>query len=275
MKKLFFLAMIFGAGLITGILVRGDHALATCADQSTHKVGDTNADGQVNITDAIYLLQVLFDNPEGCQVALLGSPLPATGQTQCYTAGVEEAECIDASYPGQDGFYRAGCPMEGRFTSGAEGIVTDNCTGLHWQQGTALPAPDLDPEQDGTVTWAQALQYCDRLLFLNDGTWTVDEDEAARPEHGGIRFDDWRLPNVHELHSILNYDLPTNFDPQAFSIAGTGWFWTSTTSLKGTSTALCVLFGEPYTRGPDDGQGPVSVGYKEMALTYVRAVRGP
>jgi hypothetical protein len=54
------------------------------------------------------------------------------------------------------------------------GTVTDTDTGLMWQKATAT----------GTYTWEQALQYCESLNLAG--------------------YNDWRLPNKNELHSIVD-----------------------------------------------------------------------
>ena len=55
------------------------------------------------------------------------------------------------------------------YIDNGDGTVTDNGTGLMWQQATA----------PGTYTWEQALVYCENLDLAN--------------------HTDWRLPTVKEL----------------------------------------------------------------------------
>ncbi|MGK5092170.1 DUF1566 domain-containing protein [Deltaproteobacteria bacterium TL4] len=63
------------------------------------------------------------------------------------------------------------------FTDNGNSTVTDHRTGLIWQQ-----------QDDGiTITWEQALSYCEALTF------------------GGSSA--WRLPNVKELKFIANMTL--------------------------------------------------------------------
>jgi hypothetical protein len=54
--------------------------------------------------------------------------------------------------------------------------VTDNLTGLMWTKNANLA---------GTKNWSDALTYCNSL------------------DHGG--YTDWRLPNIRELHSLIDY----------------------------------------------------------------------
>jgi hypothetical protein len=96
--------------------------------------GDVNGDGTIDISDAIYLLESLFLGGEApvpieCPPPVVKG-LPATGQTKCYDSAGNEIDCTSADFPGQDGFYQAGCPSEGRFVDNDDGTVTDKCTGL-------------------------------------------------------------------------------------------------------------------------------------------------
>ena len=67
-----------------------------------------------------------------------------------------------------------------------DGTVTDTCLGLTWQQDT------LDTDGDGFLYLPQ-----DGLL------WQDAMDYAADLEFSG--HDDWRLPSVYELFSIVEY----------------------------------------------------------------------
>ena len=182
--------------------------------------GDVNGDAAIDIGDAITILRYLFASgpePEAveCSGEIVGGPLPATGQTRCYSgvSDFEEIDCASAEYPGQDGFYQKGCPMEGRFVDNGNGTVTDNCTGLTWQQARE-PGPGR--------TWAEALEYCEYL------------------ELGGKT--DWRLPNVRELQSIVDYG---RWDPAidpVFSVVSDFWYWSSSSRVDDPTYAWSVSF---------------------------------
>ena len=111
-------------------------------------------------------------------IECIGSSLPATGQTTCYDTEGNVINCGSAEWPGQDGFYQAGCPSAGRFVDNGDGTVTDSCTGLVWQKDTADINGDGTIDLDDELTWQDALKYCDGLSFAG--------------------HDDWRLPNVRE-----------------------------------------------------------------------------
>jgi hypothetical protein len=114
------------------------------------------------------------------------------------------------------------------------GTVTDNRTGLTWQQG-----------EPGAMTWGSALSYCEGRSL------------------GG--HSDWRLPNIRELASLTDdtrYSpaIDTSFFPNAYASG----YWSSTTCAYGPYIACVVDF---------DG-GDVSYGYKDLGSYYVRCVRG-
>jgi hypothetical protein len=183
--------------------------------------------------------------------------LPATGQTKCYDAVGAEIACDSAGYPGQDGFYQEGCPTKDRFIVNDGGTpgdtrddtVTDTCTGLMWQRETADVSGDgtIDPEYPGTdrLNWQGALKYCDSLSFAG--------------------HDDWRLPNVRELESIVDYG---RFNPSIYLIFGalSDWYWSSSSHVYDPIYAWLVDFF--------DGSGFF---YDDKDYRYfVRAVRsGP
>jgi len=199
--------------------------------------GDVNGDGAIDIADAVSILTYLFAGgrgPEAIEGSGGGGVLPATGQTRCYM-GVSpwsEIDCASAEYPGQDGFYQKGCAMEGRFVDNGDGTVTDNCTGLTWQKDTAA----------GKYTWPEALQYCEDL------------------ELGGKT--DWRLPNVRELQSIVDYGRYGPAIDPVFS-AESSWYWSSSSLVGSPDLAWFVYFN----------LGLVDYGFKSYH-DYVRAVRG-
>jgi uncharacterized coiled-coil protein SlyX len=267
--------------------------------RETRVPGDVNCDGEIDISDAVFVLVYLFsgtaeapcplaDRPElvarvselEAEVALQATviaekdaeiaqmaaenvalqteleallrrpSLPATGQTKCYDTAGTEIPCDNPDFPGQDGFYRAGCATEGRFTDNEDGTVTDSCTGLMWQKNTAIPtAADFTdgyrPEPDGRLNWRHSLLYCENLTLAG--------------------HDDWRVPNMRELQSIVNCEhrFPA-IDPVLG--AASGWHWSSSSNV-----ALCE-----FTWIVDffDGHVYDSSGNKGSGLYFVRAIRG-
>lgn len=121
-------------------------------------------------------------------------------------------------------------------------IVEDKYTGLTWQ-GCISDGPYCIGGAPYYFNWADALSYCENLVWSG--------------------YNDWRLPNVFELSSIVDdrQDDPA-VDPRAFpgivgAIHGDDWieqvfYWTSTTYLGQSSVHWCVGFYEG-TNGPASG----------------------
>ena len=124
-------------------------------------------------------------------------------------------------------------PSQNLVDNGNE-TVTDNRTGLMWQQG--------EPEY---MTWSSALSYCEGLSL------------------GG--YSDWRLPNVKEIESLTDdarYDpaIDINFFPNAYAFS----YWSSATNVGFPSCAWRVVF----STGGIEGDG-----YKDSYFR-LRCVRG-
>jgi hypothetical protein len=66
-----------------------------------------------------------------------------------------------------------GCPDVSRFTDNGDGTISDSVTGLMWQKG-----------ENERMDWYDALNACQEM------------------DLGG--YQDWRLPNIKELNTILN-----------------------------------------------------------------------
>ena len=171
-----------------------------------------------------------------------GSPgsltLSKTGQTICYDASGATIIC---SGTGQDGELKTGAAWPSpRFTANADQSVTDNLTGLSWSKN-ANPAA-------GTKTWQQALDY---IKTLNSGNY--------------LGHNDWRLPNINELKSMLNMGQAisaTWLNGQGFSNVQSNLYWSGTSSAISTNSAWLVYLGH-------DG---VLNGYKSGS-SYVWPVR--
>jgi len=217
--------------------------------------GDVNGDGTIDISDGVYILNWLFlggKDPVAieCPQPEVKGP-PATGQTKC--CGIvgdnwtEEVPCDQAACQGQDGQYAAGCPSEGRFVDNGDGTVTDNCTGLMWQKDTAdVNGDGLIDENDGTL-------LCDALAYSEGLTLAGHSD--------------WRLPNVRELQSIVDYGrLYPAIDPVFGGVSDN--YMSSTTYVLVPGYPRFVSFHDGSISGSFFGMTP------SVLRAYVRAVRG-
>jgi Protein of unknown function (DUF1566) len=125
------------------------------------------------------------------------------------------AACLDPDWaewpmPSSQADVTAGAPNLESYTDNGDGTVTDNVTGLMWQQATAA----------GTYTWASAVAYCPTLTL------------------GGRT--DWRLPTRIELVSIVDFGTVSPAINIAFfpGTAATGdLYWSSTTAVLASASA--------------------------------------
>lgn len=153
-------------------------------------------------------------------------------------APVSKTETSTSYETGDDGELQIGITWPNpRFTDNGDDTITDNLTGLIWLKNA---------DRFGGRMWAAALCECNNLYA--DG---VDLKDGSVPG-------DWRLPNIRELHSLINYGFN---DPALPDIAGTGqWtegnpftnvrtfpYWSSTTSVSFPSGAWKVGFITGFT----------------------------
>ena len=109
-----------------------------------------------------------------------------TGQTACYDA-TSSMTCPSSgqTFFGQDSQFAGHQPS---YTLSTDGLtVLDNVTGLTWQK-----SPDTNG--DGTI------DSLDKMTFAEAQARPADLN-AAR--YGG--YDDWRLPTIKELYSLINF----------------------------------------------------------------------
>ena len=121
-----------------------------------------------------------------------------------------------------------------RFVINADGTVTDNQTGLMWQQRSS-----------GSMNWQNALSYCESLVLAG--------------------YSDWRLPSAKELASILDFSrYSPAIDDSAFLGTFAEKYWSSSSIANQLGNAWCFDF--------DDGTFWHLE--EKSTNQYVRAVRG-
>lgn len=152
------------------------------------------------------------------------------------------------SHPGRSGrtkryyvMYVRGNTAYGKnqFHDNGDGTITDGATGLTWMKRDSghLKAGE---NRDGKLNWEQALHWAENLEYAGHS--------------------DWRLPNVKELQSIVDYTRSPStsksaaMDPifEVTSIANEGgkkdypFYWSSTTHtrLHSGAAASYVAFGQ-------------------------------
>jgi hypothetical protein len=231
MKRVLPLVLVAGAAFLFGHFLRAPMPQAGAAGGAVPLSGDANGDGKVDISDGIYIINNQFrGGPAPVPIVCPPMGLPATGQTKCYDEVGNEIDCTSADFPGQDGFHQAGCPGEGRFVDNGDGTVTDTCTGLMWQKDTAdVNGNGSIGDEDG-LDWQAALKHCESLSYAG--------------------HDDWRLPNVRELQSILHYGRGGPAIDPVFG-ALSAYYWSSSVVADVPGYSWLVQFGVGYINAID------------------------
>ncbi len=194
----------------------------------------------------------------------LSYPIVDSGQQEDYDAGgaVISPQAGDALY-GQDGDYAGNQPG---FQDNGNGTVTDLVTGLMWQQDSVTP---------GKMGFEAAKTYADALTL------------------GG--YDDWRLPTIKELYSLIDFRgvtgtdetnatpyIDTNYFEFVYGDVDAGerhidaQYWSSTEYLSTTMQGDATVFGVNFADGRIKGypkQKPAQLGGGDFT-EFVRCVRG-
>jgi len=172
-------------------------------------------------------LQEIYDKQDATHqlveaLASRSAGVPKTGQTNSYLVG-------------DDGFYTKGVAWpDSRFTVQADtNCVTDNLTGLVWARNANM---------GGAMAWSNAIVYCEALNY------------------GGQT--DWRLPNVRELLSLIDYGCYNPALPSGHPFTGvrSSIYWSSS-ACEGDPWYVYLYYGD------------VNAGYK-TDTHYVWPVRG-
>lgn len=161
------------------------------AQRSDPKAGDPNdyPTGKGPQGDAIRIynyIRLVRDAGSAVDFAVVDS-----GQTKCYSNINSEITCPSPgeAFYGQDAQHTGNVP---NFTDNGNGTVTDNITGLMWQQ-----SPDTDG--DGDIDANDKLSY--------------DEAVAGASSNNLGGYSDWRLPTIKELYSLIEF---SGTDPSGY-----------------------------------------------------------
>jgi len=179
---------------------------------------------------------------------------PATGQTTCWNSGGVVVSCAGT---GHDGEIQAGATLA--YVDNGDGTITDTNTGLMWEKLSR----DLEiHDWDTAYTWDNA--FAVKVAKLNQGV-------------GFAGHTDWRMPNIKELISIVNFQSVTPAVSAAFhtgctdectvtscSCTQSAFYWSSSSSALNPESAWLVDFN----------RGSLSMGLKSQPFFFVRAVRG-
>ena len=158
------------------------------------------------------------------------APVTRTGQTRTHAKG-------------DDGYHQRGMPWpDPRFTDNDDGTVTDNLTGLIWLKTASRGL--------GSPPWEKAVSICNELAEGSNGL-----------ADGSVRGD-WRLANLREIASLMDYSqsrpaLPPRHPFDRVTLAS---HWASTTHPISTNAGFRFatqsgLFGG--FSGKSHGKDPV------------------
>jgi hypothetical protein len=143
------------------------------------------------------------------------APIPQTGQTIPY-------------YKGDDGDLQLGVPWpEPRFTDNGDGTVKDHLTGLFWLKNANC---------FGSRIWYEAVDACNNLA---DGACGLSD---------GSMPGDWHLPNIRELHSLIDMRNDGPALPSGHPFTGVESlvqsYWSSTTVAYPSSYAWIMYMND-------------------------------
>jgi hypothetical protein len=209
---------------------------------------------------------------------------PATGQTTVYAVG-------------DDGSYQAGAPL--KYKNNCNGTITDQNTGLMWEvKDDYNGSPNPDDLNDvnnnypcagtcstsegalcGTAADCPTGQTCNASDGQSTG-YTIFQWVAQLNAKHFAGHKDWRIPNVKELESIVDYgtypppDVAAAFNTNCAAActvttcsctqSNSNYYWSATTNAGYANFAWDVGFGN----------GNVNYDYKPFDYKlYVRAVR--
>jgi hypothetical protein len=215
--------------------------------------------------------------------------LPATGQTQCWDEADDRIFCDGT---GHDGETQAGFKLEPR--GNIHGYIIDPRTGLMWEAKDNNNAGGIH-DKDLTFSWAEAVDPDGPFLGVLNNHCNNDErvpcsDDSdcsvgyGTPVCGLAGYRDWRVPNVKELHSIVDYEelgvMPMGvFNNSAMCTAGSCTtrecscsqhaYWSSTTDtrIKQNAFLVSILHGQAASH-PKSFNPPIP-----YAPFFARAVR--
>ena len=153
-----------------------------------------------------------------------GCAFPGTGQSTSYTATFGEDHDYGNSASTMSFTIYNGAAWGGTATSS---VTVDNRTGLMWVTNP------VDAGISGTTDWEGAITLCEGLAYAS--------------------FADWRLPNIKELVSIVDYSCQSpSINTAYFLNTQSSYYWSSTTTtVPSSSYAWSVSFndGSMYYNG--------------------------
>ncbi len=243
-----FLRTVYAALGVLALVVAIPHFAAAQA------CGDVNGSGTVTASDALLVLSKAV----GIDVQCESGGLLTTGRTEAFGSG-------------SDGDMQAGTPLA--YTDNGDGTITDNNTGLMWEKKDDSGASGSIHSRGRAWSWSSGSAAAWHL----GGSTRFFLDALNVQRFAG--YDDWRLPNVRELYSIVHFGKNNPAVDRVFhqpgctgctdvtlttcSCSASSFYWSSTTIATFPGSAWVVFFSN----------GNVSGANKTLSR-QVRAVRG-
>jgi len=183
---------------------------------------------------------------------------PASGQTTAFTADKNDGIGGAVAVP-DDGTVQTGATLS--YQDNGDGTITDLNTGLQWEKKNSL---------DTTPNFSNLHDADNTYLWSGNGSqetiWDWLDDVNAEGGTGFAGHTDWRIPNVKELQSIVDYGVFwPSIDP-AFGDTAASIYWSSSTLAVVPALAWLVNFSF--------GLVDFSIGDGKSNSIFVRAVRG-
>jgi hypothetical protein len=237
---------------LVGLVPRG--AVGQCC-------GDCNGDGAVTIDEILTTVNHALTScsDDGICSHVGGQRFPASGQTTAYGSG-------------SDGDERAGAVLS--YTDNGDGTITDANTGLMWEKKDDSGGIH---DKDNTYTWGTTSEP-----YTMDGTMVTEFLATLNTEPCFAGHCDWRIPNVKELQSLVDYEVasPGPTVNPAFDNAAGCPGCTDVTLASCSCTASYPAWSSTTTRGYPASAWDVTFGYGYVSTNLknigyvVRAVRG-
>jgi hypothetical protein len=225
---------------------------------------------------SIAIILVIIHGSTTAQQGKLTYPIVDTDQETFYDTIIEIPEPMPGMpFYGQDAHYTGFAPD---YQDNGDGTVTDLITGLMWSK-----SPDMEGDGD--------IDYDDKMSF--------DEAMAGADTFSLAGYDDWRLPSIKELYSLIIFSgkdpsgyngtstedlvpfIDTNYFDFAYGDVNSGerlidaQMVSSTlyvaTTMGGAETMFGVNFADGRIKGYPTGPNP---GQSEDKRFYVYYVRG-
>lgn len=146
---------------------------------------------------------------------ILTRQLPKTGQVESFF-GEDDGDVEAGWWKGRDKDTNKTRFISKTIGDNGEVVVIDRATGLMW----AADGDDRGCFSGGIKDWLDAIRHGSLLNFAG--------------------FTDWRIPNILELASIIDFSIDGGGFHSVFTNTKVGMYWTSTTNAHFTTFAWCV-----------------------------------